>query len=342
MSAPLVSVIVPVYRVQPVVAECLDALSRQTLQSLEVVLVDDGSPDGSADVCRRYMEANPRFRFIGQNNQGVSMARNAGLAVAAGRYVAFIDADDVPAVDMLDRMATAAIRLNADIVECGVGILGRKPRAQFVVEKERVLSSPEWGERRRKFVVNGTGTPFVWNKLYRRALLEAPELRFRLFAGEDYLFNVQAFARAKRYVELSTRLYSYRIQPGSLSRSFDPRFFSSLLEVMRVKQESMRALGFVAPSDWRAARTWFLTSLLAHAGSLAEAKTLSLTERRAIMRSMLGHPEVRAARLRPEWGGVQPTLVRLGSPDLCLAAAQLRGMGRRTLARVRGLLGEAA
>ena len=93
-NAPLLSVIIPVYDSRPYLSDCLKSLKRQTLRDWEAILVDDGSTDGSDEVLKAYAEADGRFRYAHQSNSGLSVARNTGLALAKGIYVAFLDSDD--------------------------------------------------------------------------------------------------------------------------------------------------------------------------------------------------------------------------------------------------------
>ena len=116
---PLVTVVVPIYNVEDYLAECLDSLETQTYQKIEVLLIDDGSKDGSANVAKAYEAKDPRFKYISQKNQGLSAARNTGIAKAKGEYISFIDSDDWVEPDYVESMLKTAIENDADLVDCG-------------------------------------------------------------------------------------------------------------------------------------------------------------------------------------------------------------------------------
>ena len=117
-SKPLVSIIVPVYQVVDYVGVCVESLLRQTYKNLEILLVDDGSTDGSGEICDEYANRDNRIRVIHQENQGLSAARNTGLDQALGEYVAFVDSDDAVLPDFIETLYDLADRYQADIVAC--------------------------------------------------------------------------------------------------------------------------------------------------------------------------------------------------------------------------------
>ena len=117
-SKPLVSIIVPVYQVKNYVGECVESLLRQTYTNLEILLVDDGSTDGSGAICDEYARGDNRIRVIHQENQGLSSARNTGLDQAKGEYVAFVDSDDAVRLDYIETLYDLADRYQADIAVC--------------------------------------------------------------------------------------------------------------------------------------------------------------------------------------------------------------------------------
>ena len=120
VSAPLVSVIVPVYGVEAYLPACLASLSAQTLTEFELILVDDGSPDGCGALCDAAAAGDPRVRVIHRPNGGLSAARNSGLAIARGSYLAFVDSDDTVHPDYLKALYTACAETGADMALCAV------------------------------------------------------------------------------------------------------------------------------------------------------------------------------------------------------------------------------
>ena len=117
-NGKLVSIIVPVYQVKEYVGECVESLRAQTYTNLEILLVDDGSTDGSGEICDEYVRSDNRIRVIHQKNRGLSAARNTGLDQAAGEYVAFVDSDDVVLPDFIETLYDLSGRYQADIAAC--------------------------------------------------------------------------------------------------------------------------------------------------------------------------------------------------------------------------------
>mgnify|MGYP000402777769 FL=1 len=115
-NTPLISVIVPVYKVEKYLAECLDSICRQTYKNIEIICINDGSPDDCAEILQNYAACDSRITVITQQNQGLSAARNAGFAAATGEYITFVDSDDFISLIMIEELYKKAKQTNADIV----------------------------------------------------------------------------------------------------------------------------------------------------------------------------------------------------------------------------------
>lgn len=209
MAGPLVSVIVPVYNVAPYLGECLDSILGQTYRDLDVVVVDDGSHDGSGNLCGQYASADARVRVVHQPNAGLAAARNKGLELARGSYIAFVDGDDAVAPHFVASLLGA----HADVAQCG---FCRSPEgcagSNEAVELER-LSGRDATERLQ---YDGTGSAtVVWNKLYRRELLSGerfPEGR----QHEDEFLTYRLLWKARTVAVSDAPLYYYRQRPASI------------------------------------------------------------------------------------------------------------------------------
>ena len=116
---PLISVIVPVYKVEKYLNQCIESVLAQTYQNLEIILVDDGSPDRSGEICEEYAKKDTRIRVLHKSNGGLSTARNTGLQIISGAYIAFLDSDDYLAPDMYETLYRELIENDADIAVCG-------------------------------------------------------------------------------------------------------------------------------------------------------------------------------------------------------------------------------
>lgn len=155
-----VSVIVPVYNVQDYLERCLDSLVHQTLEEIEILVVDDGSTDGSPEIIRRYQERYPQIRMFSKKNGGLSDARNYALPYATGEYVGYVDSDDYVEHDMFEKLYREAKKQNYDVVECNL------------CHEYEDGGDVEIGARiydKKEMIMNGRSV--VWNKIYRRSWL---------------------------------------------------------------------------------------------------------------------------------------------------------------------------
>lgn len=219
-TKPKISVIVPIYKVEAYLRQCLDTIVGQTYKNLEIILVDDGSPDGCPVICDEYAARDNRIKVIHQKNGGLSAARNAGLDVATGEYIAFVDSDDWVNTEMYERLNDVATSTNADIVTCGIvccnGIdqKGTSANDYHIIKWKRdkalgYLPNPTYNIRFE-----------VWNKLFKRSVIK--KTRFKVGQiYEDVYFDRNVFFEASRIVTLNADLYYYReSRPGNINSSF--------------------------------------------------------------------------------------------------------------------------
>ena len=140
----LLSIIVPVYNVEKYLDQCMISLLKQTLTNIEIILVDDGSPDNCGIICDKYAETDSRIKVIHKKNGGLSDARNAGLDIATGQYICFIDSDDYIEKDMLKDMYDNIVRTGADITICNYCAVDNEGHKQWESEN---ISDGEWTEK---------------------------------------------------------------------------------------------------------------------------------------------------------------------------------------------------
>lgn len=163
-KCPLVSVIIPVYNVKPYLSQCLHSVTGQTYRNLEILLLDDGSTDGSGALCDCFARQDPRILCVHLEHQGLSITRNTGLEMAHGRFLTFVDSDDWIDAGMIEKMARQALHTGADIVTVGVlfEYLGSAP-IQISSCRDTLC-----GKEILPKYVSGAVREEVWNKLYRR------------------------------------------------------------------------------------------------------------------------------------------------------------------------------
>ncbi|MCR5206958.1 MAG: glycosyltransferase [Eubacterium sp.] len=206
---PLISVIVPVYNVSKYLDRCVESIVNQTYKNLEIILVDDGSPDNCPAICDEWAQKDSRIQVIHKENGGVSSARNAGLDAANGVYIAFVDSDDYISSEMYQILVKLVVAENADVGSCNIAL--REENGEIRPSVHFGDKTVEGGDNIVKdYLTYGLCDPGVPNKLYSSRIIPA-SLRFdeNRKIGEDYLFNYYVFKLAEKVCTISTELYYY-------------------------------------------------------------------------------------------------------------------------------------
>lgn len=220
MVVPVVSVIVPIYNMQNYLSRCLSSLQVQTFADIEILMINDGSTDGSAAIAQEYAERDKRFRYYAQENRGLSGARNTGLDYAFGKYIVFVDSDDYTAPDYVEMLVKAMKEADCELAvcnyyECTEQGIEPKNYAKGLLSRKDFLLDMAKHPIHNYYVV-------MWNKIYIRELIEQHSLRFDLKARcmEDIVFNTQYFLYAPKINMISGYGYYYLYdRKDSLSHS---------------------------------------------------------------------------------------------------------------------------
>lgn len=210
----LISVIVPVYKVPQYLNQCVNSIVNQTYQNLEIILVDDGSPDHCPAMCDEWAEKDPRISVIHKENGGLSDARNAGLDVASGEYIAFVDSDDWIAPDMYERLYQRLTEDHSDMAACGVEMVWEAGTGSRMLTRpgSRVL---EREEAMRAIIEESWLKQPVWYKLYKTALVR--DIPFPIGkCHEDVFWSYQAVGAANRVSVFDSPCYFYRQRSNSI------------------------------------------------------------------------------------------------------------------------------
>ena len=214
---PKVSVIVPVYNVEKYLARCLDSLVAQTLEDLEIICVNDGSTDNSANILSVYAEKDERIKIITQLNAGISEARNIGIQEASGEFIGFVDSDDFIEKDFYEKLYTSAIKNNADIA-CSSVIRENEKKKKILIEykKEQVATSTK-----EKFeLAHIPEHCYIWNKIYNREKLIASGITFQKgLVYEDIIYTPDVVEALGRLVVVPNLYYHYWNNAGSLVKN---------------------------------------------------------------------------------------------------------------------------
>ncbi len=216
---PLISIIVPVYNVKEYVVRCLESIAAQTFTHYECIVVDDGSTDGSGDLCDNFAATHDRFRVIHQPNKGLSMARNSGLKVAQGQYIGFVDSDDWIHPDMYRVMLEQLQACRADLIACHFHCCSNfdknfpdnPPVACQTVNREQLFNLWMGG-----YIQHPANFEPVWNKLYSREVVAGIEFVPGL-TSQDQEFNFRVYLRVGRVAILNQAFYYYFQRTDSIT-----------------------------------------------------------------------------------------------------------------------------
>lgn len=218
---PVFSIIVPVYKVEEYLEQCVRSLTGQTFSDIEIILVDDGSPDRCGEMCDAYASRDQRIQVIHKENGGQADARNVGIEAATGEYIVFVDSDDYLSEDALEKLLPYAKR-NCDIIVMdGICEDGEKRVEHYVGDHDRIFTGPEY----LKAAFHSGSMPMAnWLYIYRRGFLQEEELRYLCgVVHEDDHFVSRAFLRARRVVDSGVKEYHYIIREDSTTTHKDLR-----------------------------------------------------------------------------------------------------------------------
>ena len=218
------SIIIPAYNAEAYLSRCLDSIFSQEFEGYEVIVINDGSTDGTAFLLEEYASKHPNLRVLNQSNQGMASARNHGLEKAQGEYILFVDSDDRIIENAL---ATLAQHIDGeDIIGFGSRIFNEIDctyNDNSVTSTTPVLGWDYFNHER--LIARPVHFVCIWQRAYRREFLDNNHLRFvdGLRRAEDDLFTTMAFLHAKSVKTIDDNLYIYHVRPGSITRSSDPK-----------------------------------------------------------------------------------------------------------------------
>lgn len=216
----LISVIIPVYKVEKYLCRCVDSVLEQTYTNMEIILVDDGSPDNCPVMCDEYARQDSRVKVIHQENAGLSGARNAGIDMAQGQWLAFVDSDDYLAADFLERLYQACVDTGSSLSVCRWEYVRGETIPEHGTGETRVYTGREM--LANLYVPDGAYFVVAWNKLYRKELFE--DIRYplgRIHEDEATTYRIYDKVRKAAYVDRS--LYGYFVTLVSITRGFNPK-----------------------------------------------------------------------------------------------------------------------
>ena len=246
MKQPLVSIIVPIYKVEPYLRRCLDSIVKQTYTNLEIILVDDGSPDACPQICDEYAARDKRIVVIHKDNGGLSDARNAGLDICKGEYISFIDSDDWINDKFIQNLYSSIKKNDADIA-----VASCKYKSDSPQYTEKIFSTPS-GEIDYEDILieifSKQSPSFVaaWGKIFKNRLIS--QFRFpKDVIHEDEYLNYKWFYNAKKIVHEPSSVYFYFLHPNSITGKMS-RY--NKIDILNQQYTFFAAKGIKLPFQW--------------------------------------------------------------------------------------------
>lgn len=229
LQQDLISVIVPIYKVEKYLERCINSILNQTYNNLEIILVDDGSPDNCGKICDFYQKKDPRIKVIHKLNGGLSDARNAGLNIASGQYLGFIDSDDYIAPDMYEYLYYLIKNTNADIGICNACIVSDFELPRYTDDNNPIVL--HGNQIMYSMICDKLFTVNTWNKLYKSSLFD--KIKFpvgRLY--EDLATTYKLLDRADTVVVSKAKKYAYVQRNGSIMRQTGFRMKADKIDIV--------------------------------------------------------------------------------------------------------------
>ena len=310
MKIPSISIIIPIYKVEKYLKRCVESVRKQTLTDLEIILVDDGSPDDCPRICDEYLKEDSRIKVIHKQNGGLASARNAGMNIATGKYLFFLDSDDWLELDGMQRLYETAEKYQVDFVRyraIRTGWPGMEENAPCMVEEIRELQQGLYEKDRiikeiypRLLATSQLTMGAVvgaWGSLYRTDFLRKNQLSFyeKVKFSEDLIFSANVVRAAESFYFIdSPGVYHYFYNPNSISKSFREGRWDSCKSLIKFcENDFANDITYDFKKELYYLR-WFCIML-----ALNERKYLrSYTERRKYCKKMLNDPIIRKVTLK--------------------------------------------
>lgn len=258
-----ISVIVPIYNAAEYLEKCLDSIVTQTLADIEIILIDDGSTDGSAEICKKYL-SDSRVTYYRKENEGLAAARDDGMLRASGEYIGFVDADDWLKPEMYEKMYNAAKSNDSDVVFCNCiqnengyvftpempeGAYGRQAIKEKILPKTLAYIGKGGSKRSIRWC--------NWLRIYKSETLKKHNIRFdrRLRRSQDLQLTYEATLVAQNYYYIAEPLYHNRVVADSLSRGYTKNMwplYTYLIEILYKDTENFKELDLMNQMHLRA------------------------------------------------------------------------------------------
>lgn len=310
----LLSVIVPVYKVESYLDRCVESIVGQSYRNLEIILVDDGSPDGCPEKCDDWAKRDNRIKVIHKQNAGLGFARNSGLDIATGEYVAFVDSDDYIENDMYCTLIDAACRHNADMVSCGFN--KQLASGEFLpcveFDRETIFEGEDIKELTKRFMLSYWHKSLnvgVWHGIYRRSI--TPKfISERQYTPEDLIFSVTIGLRISKYVYINRNFYNYMYNSSGLCRSYKSDDFEKMVTGAEYLRSMIENNGITGEAE----RYIFTRSIFFHRSFIMSNKSIAFKQKYREIKRLITLPAYNAMIAPehfPDWRGKKKSYIRL-------------------------------
>ena len=238
-----VSIVVPVYMAENYLEECIESILNQTYENLQIIFVDDGSPDRCGEIIEHYMDTDNRIHVIHTKNGGVSSARNIGVESANGDYIAFIDSDDFIDSNYVEKLLEIALKYDVDIVGCGFSAFRDGSLINSETDHETIMKLMTSEQAVFEMYKNDSIGWNAWCKLYKRDLFEDICYPTGIGCSEDKATTYKLFLKAKKIAYTTEPLYYYRLRKNSISSRHSTKHCLDSIMVNNLMEEDFEKRG---------------------------------------------------------------------------------------------------
>lgn len=344
MSNISISVLMPVYNSEKFLLETVQAVINQSYTDWELILVDDGSTDNSKEICTKFMNDNKRIKYIFQENLGVSHTRNVALENAQGKYIVFVDSDDLIHEDYLKLLVSSIEKNNSDISVCN--FIERKISNTGNIEDinrefypKEVMEMSEMKSYIMDFGNSGLLNP-LWNKIYKRKIIENNNITFdeKVETGEDFIFNLQYLRKTRKISFIKEKLYYYiRRNNNSITYKYIENMYEKGWEIHSLLESFLEDMNFYSKENAYVLYGNHLTGAFSAFLNLYHDNCkLTSKEKRKYIRRIIDRPYVKkcAVNRKSDRGiiGLTSFLVRMNNTLLISAAFKGISLARKVKA----------
>lgn len=248
MKQPLISVIIPVYGVEKYISQCLESVINQTYKNLEIIVVNDGTKDRSADIAKEYAAKDSRIKVYDFKNGGLSVARNRGLEIATGEYISYLDSDDWLDTKMYETLLETAMKNEADMVKCGIIETNGAAEEKITFSDVKIINNEQHKAFKNYF--KGILWTLAWNGLYKKELAKKVKFPDNVVHEDNYSSGMFLYL-AKKVIAMPFCLNYYRVNDAGISKGGVKKPLDKILAIITLKQDLLK-LGFVDKKlDWK-------------------------------------------------------------------------------------------